>query len=188
MVAFLDPKWLEILKSSGGQSTAAATACGSLLFNGALGAGCHRLIPWMIIALSFGLLLFGCLAIVACIAAVYNIVPVHKWIVEYINDIHTRRDVTKYIPHMTAHERRIIGYLIGKNQKQFAGEADGGYAATLIARGIIISAPPAQCHSRDFNEQRSKWRIPDLIWDVLIAHKDHFLIQDYRFHPGCGAP
>lgn len=167
-MAFVDPKWLEILKSSGGQSTAAATACGSLLLIAHWG-WLPPLDPWMVIAATFGLLLFGCLAIVA----LYNIVPIHKWIVDYINDIHARRDIGNYIPYMTAQERRIIGYLIAHNQKQFAGEDDGGYAATLIARGIVISAlqsGPIQVISTN----NVPMRIPDLIWDVLIAHKDHF--------------
>src|ERR1035438_7219151 len=54
----------------------------------------------------------------------------------YINLRRSKREVERYIPHMTTKEREIIAYLLAKNQKTFLAAIDGGHAATLLSRGI----------------------------------------------------
>jgi len=57
-----DPRWLEILKASGGQSGSLAFACAVFLILGRLG-WIPELYPWMIHAAVFVLVLSGMLAI-----------------------------------------------------------------------------------------------------------------------------
>ncbi len=78
-MAFADPKWLEILKASAGQSAAAALACGLLLLVARWG-WVPPLDPWMIIATTFGLLLFGFLTLASFFTAINKIFPVREWI------------------------------------------------------------------------------------------------------------
>jgi hypothetical protein len=167
-----DPKWLEILKAGGGTTLALALACGIFLFSAHWG-WLPALDPWMTQAAAFGLLVFGFLTIAACGSALYKHFPVLEWVAHHINDGCTKQEVRDYIPYMNPHERRIIGYLIANNQKQFTGEADGGHAATLIACGIVISTLQSN-PNQIISEINVPMRIPDLIWDVLIAHKDQF--------------
>ncbi|MDX2074361.1 MAG: hypothetical protein SFX19_08380 [Alphaproteobacteria bacterium] len=72
---------------------------------------------------------------------------------------------------MTEEERKIIAYLLAKNQKTFTAAADGGYAATLLSRGIVIVL--AQ-HGQQLNMEDVPMTIPDPLWDVLVQHKDKF--------------
>jgi hypothetical protein len=72
---------------------------------------------------------------------------------------------------MTEKEREIIGYLIAKTQKQFIAAHDGGHAMPLISQRIVIIAlqPGQSCDS-----EHTPMVIPDHIWKVLLAHKEHF--------------
>jgi hypothetical protein len=82
-----------------------------------------------------------------------------------------RRDAERYIPFMTEKEKQIIGYLLKHNQKTFTAAVDGGYAVTLIARGIIVRqmAPGQQALEQDV-----PMGVPEHIWEVLQNHKDEF--------------
>lgn len=181
-MAFADPRWLEILKSSGGQCVGAAVACGLLLLIRHWG-WLPPFEPWMVIAVWFGLLLFGCLAIVALVSGMLKIAPVHEWVIDYINDRHTTQQVKDYIPFMTEQERRIIGYLIAHNQKQFIGEVEGGYAVTLIAHGIVAFDVPSNPNQTTLVPM---WRCEFLIqFGMFLLHiRTNSLTQELRFHPG----
>ncbi len=72
---------------------------------------------------------------------------------------------------MTEEERKIIAYLLAHNQKTFTAAADGGYAATLLSRGIVIVH--AQ-HGQQINMEDVPMTIPDYLWDVLVQNKDRF--------------
>jgi hypothetical protein len=63
-----DPKWLEILKASGGQSASLAVACGVFLLVAHLG-WIPEPYPWMVQAAVFVLILSGMLAITSFITA-----------------------------------------------------------------------------------------------------------------------
>jgi hypothetical protein len=162
----LDSKWLEILKASGWQTTAIAAACGLFLLLSRWG-WLPPLAPWMVQTITFGLLLCGFLAV----AAILSSTPVQKLIVHWVTIHKQKRAVRDYIPHMTERERRIIAYLLAKNQKMFTTMEDGGFAATLISRGIVVYAlRPNQAYSR----VDTPFAIPDHIWSVLVEHRNEF--------------
>jgi hypothetical protein len=169
-VAIADPKWLEILKASGGQSAAAALACGLLLLVRRWG-WIPPLDPWMIIAATFGLLLFGFLALASLVAVFNKIFSVREWVVDYINEKRFNNAVRAYIPHMSEKDREIIGYLLAKNQKQFTADQDGGYATNLISRKIVLYAyQPGQV----FRGTDVPMRIPDNVWDIFKERQSEF--------------
>lgn len=46
----------------------------------------------------------------------------------------------EYIPFMTEQGKRIVAYLLAKNQTVITAGQDGGNAVTLISRGLLIRA------------------------------------------------
>lgn len=72
---------------------------------------------------------------------------------------------------MTKHERDTIAYLLAKNEKMFKAASDGGYALTLLSRGIIRIAAQSGQH---IDLLDTPMEIPDYVWDVLIKHRDKF--------------
>ncbi len=165
----LDSKWLEILKASGWQTTAIAAACGLFLLFAHWG-WLPPLAPWIIQIAAFGIVLCGFLAV----AAILSSAPVQNWIMHLITIHKQKRAVRDYIPHMTGKEQQIISYLLAKNQKTFMYTIDGGYAVTLISRGIVVcNLRPGQAGS----SHHIPFNIPDHIWSVLLEHKTNFPIS-----------
>jgi len=158
-----DFKWIvEIIKSGGKITTSIAIACGFFLLVAHMG-WLPPIELWMILLAIIGLMLFGSLAVVAILGDI----PIKKW----INTYKQKRAIREYIPHMTDRERKIISYLLAKNQKMFTGNEDGGYANTLISQGIIVCAlRPGQPYS----VVDTPFAIPDHIWSVLMKHKKDF--------------
>jgi acyl-coenzyme A synthetase/AMP-(fatty) acid ligase len=79
--------------------------------------------------------------------------------------------VAAEIPQMTPKEREIVSYLLRKNQKMFTCTSDGGYANTLISKGIVVCA---LLGGQVFIESDVPFKIPDPVWDVLLKHKANF--------------
>jgi hypothetical protein len=127
--------------------------------------------PWMVQAASFGLLLFGSLALASFITAAHRFFPLDKWAVHWITIRREKMGLAKRIPYMTPKEREIIGYLLAKNQKTFLAAADGGHAASLLSRGIVVIVAR---HGQQLDTENVPMTIPDHLWDVLMQHKENF--------------
>ncbi|MHB8483387.1 MAG: super-infection exclusion protein B [Nitrospiria bacterium] len=165
-----DPKWLEILKASGWQTSAIAAGCGiifALINTGLLPSPGATA---MVLIASAGIIC-GCLAITSILSALFRFIPVNHLIVQWWQHRQIRHSVEKYIPYMTDKEKEIIAWLLKKNQKTFTCDVDGGYANTLISRGIVV---PALRSGQTFSTNNMPVVIPDHIWDVLERHKDRF--------------
>jgi hypothetical protein len=168
-----DPKWLEILKASGPQTTALAFAFGAMLLvirSGyivstdewftALHAFC-----WLAFLVSSSL----SLASISHVAA--DFLEPRLRLVAWLRRRQQRKAVRNYIPFMTDKERKIIAYLLHYKQKTFTAASDGGFAATLISRQILVRAlAPGQM----FSGENMPLAVPDHVWDVLAEHKDQF--------------
>jgi hypothetical protein len=179
-----DPRWLEILKASGWQTAAISAACGLFLLTGHWG-WVPQLDSWMIQLAAFALLLSGFLAIASFISATLKFFPVQTWVLHWINMRRAKRAVQDYIPHMTEKERKIIAYLLAKNQKMFTAASDGGYAATLLSRGLVRVAAQSGQHVDMFDVPMM---VPDYVWDVLVEHKEQFPYTPQRNSRGGGEP
>jgi hypothetical protein len=163
-----DPRWLELLKSTGGQAGAVAFACAGFLY------AAHRewippLDAWMVHAAVIGLLLGGGLALVALASTFNKLFSIRNYVLWLVEKHLQRKRTREYIPHMTETEQNVIGYLLKHNQKAFTGAFDGGYAVTLISRGIVVRA---MRYDQQASENDVPYEIPDHVWEVLIAHKD----------------
>lgn len=171
-----DPRWLEILNASGWQTGAVATACGLFLLFGRLG-WLPPLDGWMIQLATIAFLIGGLLSMASAASETFKFFAVQTWLLRRITRHRAQRAVREYIPHMTERERTIMGYLLTKNQKTFEAAIDGGYAATLLSRGII-------CHAAKSGQYVDMFQvpmmIPDDVWNVLIKHNDQF---PYSFTP-----
>ncbi len=165
-----DPRWLEVLKASGGQAAAVSSACGAFLL-----AARFNLMPtpeaWMTQGAVFGLVLFGGLALVSFLGAINNFFSLKRYILHRVRLHLQRKDAERYIPYMTEKEKIIIGYLLRYNQKTFTAAINGGHAATLISRGIIVTQMVG-------GQQASQMDVPmgttDHIWEVLERHRNLF--------------
>ncbi len=72
---------------------------------------------------------------------------------------------------MSDKERQIIGYLLKYRRKTFDSADDGGYAAPLIARGIVVVAGVG---GQRIDLERVPMAVPDHVWEVLEKHADEF--------------
>jgi hypothetical protein len=166
-----DSKWLEILKASGWQTTALTAACVAILLlirNGIIPTTESPL--WVAIP-SIGALIFGSLSVAsignALVKAVEPGLRIKFWLLRRKQS----KEVSDFIPYMTPKDRQIIGYLLFHKQKTFQTESDGGYAAPLIAKGIIRVA----CKQGQIIDQSwMPFEIPDYAWEILEKNKDSF--------------
>ena len=165
-----DPKWLEILKASGWQTTALAAALGVLLLVMRVGWIVSP-DPWFTASCALAFLICLFLALASIGHAIADFFQPRTWIARWAREKQQRKAVREYIPFMTDHEKAIIAYLLHRNQKTFTAPSDGGHAATLISRRIIVRAlVPGQM----FSAEDMPLAIPDHIWDVLVQHKEQF--------------
>jgi hypothetical protein len=165
-----DPKWLEILKAGGGQFAALACATGVFLVLQHL--GWFGILPdWVFPTVTFAFLSFAFLALAALIKAIDQSSGVREWLLYLVEKRRAQKQVRDYIPCMTTKEREIIGYLLSKNQKMFTADEDGGYAATLMSRRIIVIAA---LRGQMIRGSRVPMAIPDHVWEVLAKHRDQF--------------
>jgi hypothetical protein len=165
-----DPRWLEILKASGWQTAGIAAACGVFLWLAHAGSF-GQVDPLFSQLVAFAGLVTGFLALASLITAILKFFPAQKWFLLWYNLRRAKRAVRDYIPHMTEKEREIIGYLLAKNQKMFGAASDGGYASTLLSRGIVRVAARQGQH---IDMMDVPMEIPDYVWEVLSAHRDQF--------------
>jgi hypothetical protein len=172
-----DPRWLEILKASGGQALALGAACGGLL-------AAHYfkwippLEPWMIHAATFLGILGTILWVVSVGSAFYKFYPIDGWARYYIRQRRAKKDAEKYIPHMSAKEKEIVAYLLATNEKTFTADVDGGHAVTLISRGIVVRH---MIPNQSARQDDIPFSIPDNVWAVLENNRDRFPID--RINP-----
>lgn len=166
-----DPRWLEILKASGWQTSALTVAC--LVVLALVKAG---LIPtdgspyWTAIP-TIGAVVFGFLSLAAMAKTIVRVIGLRERFSGWRRRRLERRSVLGYIPYMTDREKEIIGYLLHHNQKVFQTDEDGGYAAPLISRGIVRrSGVPGQV----IDVRRVPFEIPDHVWAVLESHRNAF--------------
>jgi hypothetical protein len=160
----------DVLREGGLIKAALASACGLFLLFGRWG-WVPPLDDWVVQTATFGLLLFGFLALASFISAVYRFFPIDKWVVHWITIHRERVGLREFIPYMAQDEREIIAYLLAKKQKTFCTDADGGRAKTLLSRGIVITVAQDRQH---LDMQNVPMAIPDHLWSVLESHRDHF--------------
>jgi hypothetical protein len=165
-----DPRWLEILKSSGGQSFALAGASGGLLL-----VMYFRVVPpldppWIHVVIGL-FLLCSLLWAVSVLSWLNRFFSPRVWILHWHRLRQERTAVERYIPHMSDREKAIVAYLLAHNQKIFTADSDGGYATTLISRGVVVRA---LISGQRFHPSEMPLEIPDHVWQVLEKHKDQF--------------
>jgi hypothetical protein len=169
-----DPKWLAILKASGWQTTALAAASGLFLLWvhwGWISPGA----PWVLPLVAFSFLVCFFLSLASIGSAALKFFRPEVWFLHWVNRRRGRRAVKDYIPHMTERERSIIAYLLAHNQKMIVADASGGYANTLLSRGILVRAlQPGQV----FYQNDTPMTVPDHIWTVLVEHRAEFPYQE----------
>lgn len=81
------------------------------------------------------------------------------------------RDIEEELEELTEREREILAYLLHHNQRMFECAMDGGYARTLISRGIVrLALQPGQV----FDPENVPTEVPKQIWAILKKHRSKF--------------
>ena len=102
-----DPRWLEILKASGWQTTALTVACIVFLYLSHIGT-LPKLPGWALLVVSLMTLVCGCLAAASWCSAVYKIFPLHTYFLHWLNIYREKNELRKYIPFMTPRIGEIV--------------------------------------------------------------------------------
>ena len=166
-----DPKWLEILKASGWQTTALSIACGLIFV-----LIKFKVIPttdsplWLALP-AIGALIFGCLALAAMFSALAKVINPAAIFDRWRLKCSKKRAAREFIPYMTEKDREIIGYLLYHNQKMFQAVDDGGYAAPLISKGIIQRSV---VHGQIIHQNWIPFEVPDYVWSELEKNRQEF--------------
>lgn len=166
----IDAKWLEILRAAGPKTTAVAVASALFLLI-ASWSWIPPLDPWMVQLAAFTLLLTGALAIGSAASVANDFFRPRLRVTEWWQRRREQQAVRDYIPYMNEKERAIIAYLLAKNQKMFTCDSDGGYAATLLSRGIVRIAARRGQHVEMTDVPMV---IQDHVWAVLSEHQSVF--------------
>lgn len=166
-----DPRWLEILKASGWQTTALTLACILIVVFIKQGIIPTTDSPLWVAIPSIAGLIFGFLSLAAIGNALVKAMEPNKRIKIWLLKRQKAKQVRDFIPFMTNKDREIIGYLLYHNQKTFQAESDGGYAAPLISKGIIrVACKPGQI----FDHSWTPFEVPDYAWSELEKNKSSF--------------
>lgn len=164
---------LAILKASGAKTAALSVAAWLLIYASRKNMLGIRLRPSVIEVLFIASVVFGSLAISSFVVAIGPFVTKETWgrLVRWKRDQDAKHYVVEQLPHLDFREKQIIAYLLENNEKMFTTTVDGGYAGTLISKGIVVCAlvPGQRC-----DQYRVPFKVPDPIWEVLTEHKTEF--------------
>ncbi|MDO8273450.1 MAG: super-infection exclusion protein B [Gammaproteobacteria bacterium] len=168
-----DPRWLEILKASGWQTSLLTIACVLILVLISKGVIPTTGSPLWIAVPAIGAIVFGSLSLAAIGSALVKFIQPGVHIKLWLKKGQKLKEVRELIPFMSDKDKEILGYLLYKNQRMFQSDQDGGYAAPLISKGIIKISVSVE----DEQFVHSSWvpfEIPDYIWRELVARKEMF--------------
>lgn len=178
-------KAADLLKASGWQTGCLAIATAifiTLTSRGVLPelGPSLRLAAWIILFLSAAL----------TVAAVGPSIekPIKAWISKLT--VRTKMkaleaDFRRQVPYLSEKERQILGYLLYHRIKTFTADHDGGYAATLLARGYIRYAGVG---GQSFDIDKCPMLVPEYVWKVLEEDPSKFpyvpdLESGHEAHP-----
>mgnify|MGYP006185970969 CR=1 FL=1 len=168
---FADPKWLEILKAKGWQLAGISLGCMLLVWMFKTQTiSTTDSVLWVAVPAVTATIL-GCLAIASIVSKLAEVFELERTVKEWMKVRKEVRIAREYIPYMTEKDKKIIGYLLFKNQRVFQHESDGGYAAPLIAKGII---KVSHCGRQPMLERWVPFEVPMHIWAELDNNKHLF--------------
>jgi hypothetical protein len=168
-MAFLDAKWLEILKASGSKTAALAVAAVLLIYLNTQKRLPVTLDHWVVEIAVIVALTCGCLSVVSVLS--YLLPRARNLGTQVWQRRRRQLDVAACISQMTSGEREIVGYLLANNQRMFTNTPDCGHAATLVSKGIVVCAARA---GQPVTHYEVPFEIPASIWKVLQAHASEF--------------
>jgi Super-infection exclusion protein B len=169
-VSGFDSKWLDLIRATGWQALALSIATGLFLFltpSDAIPASLEFLtvFVWLVFFLS------SSLALTTALRSFFEFFEIGAHIKKNLSRRKARKEVREYIPFMNEDEKKIIAYLLHNNQQSFRCAADGGYASTLLGRGIIV---PAMLEGQEYSSDDMPVTVLPHIWDELEKHRSYF--------------
>lgn len=162
---------LEYLKSSGWQAASIAVAGAIFIYLSSRGVlpelGPSLLLAaWVVVFLSIALTVAAVgPSVEAKVKAQFASLAMRKHVKEL------EKEFRDHVPYLSAKERQILGYLLHHRIKTFTADHNGGYAATLIARGYIRYAG---VRGQSFDMDNCPMLVPEYVWKVLEEDPSKF--------------
>lgn len=160
-----------MLKASGWQTTFLAIAFGVIFLMIQTETIAVTDSPlWLAIPAIFTII-FSCLSLATIFSSFFRWLNLGQKYENWKSNREYVKEVVEFIPHMEAKDKEIVAYLLHYNQRTFTNDQDGGYAATLLSKGIVkISAR----HGQSIDLTRVPFEVPGFIWVELVKRKDQF--------------
>ncbi|MFB9982823.1 hypothetical protein ACFSQQ_26205 [Mesorhizobium kowhaii] len=119
-----------------------------------------------------GLAVFGSLTLMNLAVATWGGV---RWIGSKLAEIRSRSAhkaaAAASLNELTARERNILAFLVTRNERHFVSNINGGYAASLIGRGLIhLAARPGQ----SLSALSVPFTVDEYVWEALQARREEF--------------
>ncbi len=166
-----ESRWLDLLKAPGPQLFAIGAACLAFLYAVAEGWLPRISDQVRLLVAAFMLLcLFLWLATVWTWATGKASTALGRWRSKRAR-AHFLLRLADEIETFSPKELEIVAYLLVNDMRMFQGDLDGGNAATLIARRVVVRGNRGPMITR-MNEM--PWKIEDDVWEVLYACKEKF--------------
>lgn len=128
-----------------------------------------------------GLVVFGCLSGVGMLATAWNGVE-WGWALVMKRRAKSARArwAEKSLDDLTARERNILSFLVTRGERHFTADMNGGYAASLIGRGLIHRTVR---RGHTFHALSAPYSVDEDVWKALQKRKN-----DFKHHNPDGRP
>lgn len=118
------------------------------------------------------LVVFGCLSAISILAFSWRGVEL-TWgfVSKRIAKAQYRKAAAKSLDDLTKRERDILAFLVTNGERHFTTDVTGGFAASLIGRGLIVRAiRPGQA----IDQLVTPFSVDEAVWKALQQRKDEF--------------
>ncbi len=164
-------KALDFLKTAAWQTTTIALATGLFIYLSKIGLlptldPLPALVAWVILFLSAAL----SLAAIGS-SAQHGVEALWTLFLKRRARLKAEQSFRAYEPFLSEVERQILGFLLNYRLKTFVGDQDGGYAATLLARGFVRYIG---VHGQTFDMDKCPLAVPEFVWKVMEEMPNKF--------------
>lgn len=176
------PEWSWIssaLKLDAWRSAALAVAGALVLYLHQLGKLPFEVTGWLLTVVGLGTIAFGCVAAFSLVRSLFSCAALGvryaraRWSYRQ-----ARKETLSYLDTLSPREGAILGRLLALNERSFVGAIDGGLAAPLLAKRLIVM--PSQM----VTISDCTFVVPAFVWKELKRRAAEFPDS----HTGSGNP
>lgn len=148
-------------------------ACGTIVFGPSVGLTFLNDTHEAVVGGSkLGLVLFGSLSLVSLLSAIWRAV---LWCWGRVRRYWKRKDRRKAainsLNDLSAVETEILSYLVTNGERHFNADIDGGRAASLVGRGLVVASVK---RGQMVDMLSTPFSVDEDVWEALKARKEDF--------------